>query len=114
MKPVIRSSFSGPIRFQFQKHWPTLILTGRKSPLSKSQNTVIIIIYWILVFKKVARTCFFDLKAAPMTAELLENPIRRIFYAIVVLASIPTDQWSKIALVNGFLRLGRGYFLCGF
>jgi hypothetical protein len=72
---------------------------------SKPQDTVFVSEYRIFVFKMVAWACFFDQIAAPITTELLENPITHISYTIVVLASFPKYKWSKIALVNVFLRL---------
>jgi Mg2+/citrate symporter len=65
-----------------------------ESALSKSQNTVLLFVHYILVFKMVACACFFDQIATPITTELLENPIPCICYAIVVLTSLPTDEWS--------------------
>jgi len=35
--------------------------------------------------------------------KLLENTVIYIFDAIVVLASLPTDKWSKIAYGKSFL-----------
>ena len=55
----------------------------------------------------VAWACFFDQIAAPITTELLENPIPCICYAIVMLASFPTDEWSKIAFGNDIFWLGK-------
>ena len=72
--------------------------------LSKSQDTVFVIVYGIFVLEVVAWSEFFDQIASSITTELLEDTIPCIYYTIIVLASIPTDERSKVAFVNGFLR----------
>ena len=91
--------------------WPVV---WSQSSFSKSQDTVVVIIYWIFVFKMVAWACFFDQIATPITTELLENPSPCICYSKVVLASFPAYIGGKDALRNGFFGWEERHFSCGF